>query len=66
MFYRYTGGLDGPAWVGTVVEAAGNVGYDASLAFGPDGQPAIAYTDYTTSGPAILKFARKGVFKPLP
>jgi hypothetical protein len=65
LFYRYVGSLDGPAWGGgTVVESAGNVGSYCSLAYGPDGQPAIAYGDDT--GARLIKFARKGVFKPVP
>ncbi len=66
---RYTGSLDGPAWVSTVVDSAGDVGFNSSLAFGPDGQPAIAYGTYGSApdyAPASIKFARKGVFKPLP
>lgn len=41
------------------VDSAGNVGLYASLAFGPDGQPAIAYCDGSNCD---LKFARMGLF----
>ena len=30
-------------WNVTTVDSEGEVGYDTSLAFGPDGQPAISY-----------------------
>ena len=65
LFARYTGSLDGPAWVSTVADSAGEAGYNPSLAFGPDGQPAIAYWEIDSSFTAYIKFARKGVFKPL-
>jgi hypothetical protein len=58
-FARY----NGTAWNSTTVDAAGLVGTYTSLAFGPDGQPAISYYDGTNRD---LKFARKGIFKPAP
>ena len=57
-----TAGLSLPRNIKTV-DSAGFVGYYTSLAFGPDGQPAISYYDNTNSD---LKFARKGIFKPAP
>ena len=51
-------------WNLTTVDSDGNlVGQYTSLAFGPDGQPAISYYDDTNTD---LKFARKGIFKPAP
>lgn len=38
-----------------------HVGQFSSIAFGPDGQPAIAYFDEANG---MLKFARKGIFRP--
>lgn len=35
------------------------VGFYTSLAFGPDGGPAISYDDFSNQN---LKFARKGLF----
>ena len=43
------------AWVISTVDSAGDVGQFTSLAFGPDGQPAIAYYD---AGNGFLKIAR--------
>lgn len=51
--------FNGSAWVSNTV--ASSTGSYNSLSFGPDGQPAISYHD---SGG--LKFARKGIFKPVP
>ena len=51
------------AWVVTTVDASGFVGYDTSLVFGPDGQPAISYFESSSED---LKFARMGVFTPAP
>jgi hypothetical protein len=42
-------------WSLTTVDSAGNVGMSTSLAFGPDGQPAISYYDASNLD---LKFAR--------
>jgi hypothetical protein len=47
--------LNGASWSTVTVDAAGNTGYVTSLAFGPDGQPAISYWD---SGNCDLRFAR--------
>jgi len=44
-----------PRWRLTTVDSVGDVAYYTSLAFGPDGQPAISYTD---NGNWDLKFAR--------
>ena len=49
------------AWQITTVDAAGDVGFSSSLAFGPDGQPAISYHetfDYEDEDIHSLKFAR--------
>ena len=72
-YFSSTGDLryaryNGTAWTTTTVEGDGtgsgmNVGAFTSLAFGPDGQPAISYYD-TTNG--NLKFARKGIFRSSP
>ena len=43
--------------------SAGDFSNFTSLAFGPDGQPAISYRDATNGD---LKFARMGVFTPAP
>lgn len=43
------------SWNIFTIESAGNVGQYTSLAFGPDGQPAIAYYD---AGNAFLKITR--------
>ena len=48
-------------WSIATVDSEGSVGGYASLAFGPDGQPAIAYYDETNCD---LKFARMGLFTP--
>jgi hypothetical protein len=45
------------------VDSAGSVGGHTSLAFGPDGQPAISYYDASNGD---LKFARMGIFTPRP
>jgi len=45
------------------VDSAGSVGRHTSLAFGPDGQPAISYFDDSNGD---LKFARMGIFTPRP
>ena len=50
-------------WSLTTVDSAGIVGYATSLAFGPDGQPAISYYDGSNLD---LKFARMGIFTPRP
>ena len=50
-------------WILTTVDSGGSVGEYTSLAFGPDGQPAISYRDVSNLD---LKFARKGIFKPVP
>ena len=42
-------------WTLSTVDSAGSVGEFTSLAFGPDGQPAISYYDNATGD---LKFAR--------
>ena len=39
----------------TTVDGAGSVGRHTSLTFGPDGQPAISYRDFSNDD---LKFAR--------
>ena len=46
----------------TVVDDSYHVGQFSSIAFGPDGQPAIAYYDEFNGS---LKFARRGIFKPM-
>lgn len=43
------------AWLISRVDSTGNVGQYTSLAFGPDGQPAISYYDFINGD---LKFAR--------
>lgn len=50
-------------WNLTAGDTAGSVGSITSLAFGPDGQPAISYFYNTSSD---LKIARKGIFSPAP
>ena len=53
----------GTAWIFNLVDREPNSGDFCTLAFGPDGQPAIVYSDDTN---VVLKFARKGVFTPTP
>ena len=50
-------------WNIKTVDSLGSVGSFTSLAFGPDGLPAISYYDNTNFD---LKFARMGVFTPAP
>ena len=38
---------DGSAWIMETVDAVGDVGAYASLAFNPDGNPYISYLDWT-------------------
>lgn len=64
-FARY----NGTTWDLSLVDGdeTGSAGYavggSVSLAFGPDGQPAMAYYDITNGD---LKFARRGIFTPAP
>jgi hypothetical protein len=55
--------FNGSTWTATVVDpAAVGGGEQTSLAFGPDGQPAISY--FALGGD--LKYATKGIFRPAP
>lgn len=54
-FARY----NNTGWTITTVESAGDVGQYSSLKIAPDGQPAIAYMDFTSF---FVRLARKGAF----
>lgn len=51
------------AWQLATVDSASVVGEYSSLAFGPDGQPALSHPQQVIGG---LRFARKGLFKTTP
>lgn len=62
-YIHYSNGGSLPWQSGIVIGGPGNEGVSTSLAFGPDGQPAISYYDDANDD---LKFARMGLYSPTP
>ncbi len=64
-FLRYAR-HNGSSWIYETIHH-GNISGVTSLVFGADGQPSVAYLDVSGGlSNGVLKFARRGIFKPAP